>query len=109
MRGYLAAEQSADDGVMGSVELRTPSFSSWVGSPVTELRLHAFTDAAQLWLRDALPEQKDSFNMASVGVGASAAISDWLYGNVDLGLPLIAGPNTGQNDPRAQFSVSANF
>ncbi len=109
VRGYLAAEQSADDGVMGSVELRTPSFSSWVGSPVTELRLHAFTDAAQLWLRDALPEQKDSFNMASVGVGASAAISDWLYGNVDLGLPLIEGPNTGKNDPRAQFSVSANF
>ncbi|CAI0927480.1 Heme/hemopexin transporter protein huxB precursor [Serratia entomophila] len=109
VRGYLAAERAADDGVMGTVELRTPSIAGWVGSPLTELRLHLFTDAAQLWLRDALPEQKDSFNMASVGVGASAGVSDWLSGNLDLGLPLIAGANTEKNDPRAQFSVSANF
>lgn len=109
VRGYLAAEQSADDGVLASLELRTPSIASWLGSPFTELRLHTFADGAQLWLRDALPDQDDRFDMASVGVGIQAAVSTWLSGNLDLGLPLIDGPNTDKYDPRAQFSVSANF
>ncbi len=109
VRGYLAAEQSADDGMIGSVELRTPSIASWLGSPLTELRLHTFADGAELWLRDALPDQDDRFDMASVGVGMQANVSTWLSGSLDLGLPLVDGPNTDKYDPRAQFSLSANF
>lgn len=109
VRGYLAAEQTSDDGMIGSIELRTPSIASWMGSPLTELRLHTFADGAEMWLRDSLPEQDNHFDMASVGVGLQAEVSTWLAGSFDLGLPLIDGPNTDKYDPRAEFSLSANF
>tara|TARA_R110001606_G_scaffold81584_1_gene187539 strand:+ start:310 stop:2082 length:1773 start_codon:yes stop_codon:yes gene_type:complete len=109
VRGYLAAEQSADDGYLASVELRTPNLASWFGNPWTLLRLHVFGEGAQLYLRDALPDQDDAFDLASVGVGGRAAIGDWLNGGIDLGYPLIDGPNTEKYDPRVHFSISASF
>ncbi|MEC5319240.1 ShlB/FhaC/HecB family hemolysin secretion/activation protein [Brenneria populi subsp. brevivirga] len=109
VRGYLASEHAADDGVMGSIELRTPSLAPFIGAPLSELRLYAFADGANLWLRDALAEQKDRFDMASVGVGSRASAWSWLDGRLDLGWPLIEGEETEQYSPRLHFSVSGNF
>ena len=54
VRGYMQAEDTADSGVIASVELRSPSLAKWlggaVGSRVNEWRFHAFFDAAHLWL-----------------------------------------------------------
>ncbi|QTF10798.1 ShlB/FhaC/HecB family hemolysin secretion/activation protein [Brenneria izadpanahii] len=109
VRGYLAAEQAGDDGVMWSTEIRTPSLAPYIGAPLSELRLYAFVDGAKIWLRDPLAEQKSRFNMASTGVGAKASAWSWLDGRLDLGWPLTDGADTEKYAPRLHFSVSSNF
>lgn len=109
VRGYLAAERTGDDGLLGSVEWRTPSLARWLGSNVNEWRFYAFADAATLRLRDPLPEQDASYSLASVGVGTRLQVLDWLSGSMDWGYPLKDGPNTRKHDPRLNFSVRASF
>lgn len=109
VRGYLAAERTGDDGLLGSVEWRTPSLARWLGSNVNEWRFYAFADAATLRLRDPLPEQDSSYSLASVGLGSRLQVLDWLSGSLDWGYPLKDGPNTRKHDPRLNFSVRASF
>jgi hemolysin activation/secretion protein len=109
VRGYLAAERTGDDGLLGSVEWRTPSLARWLGANVNEWRFYAFADAATLRLRDPLPEQDASYSLASVGLGTRLQVLDWLSGSLDWGYPLKDGPNTRKHDPRLNFSVRASF
>ncbi|AUA59062.1 Heme/hemopexin transporter protein huxB precursor [Achromobacter spanius] len=109
VRGYLAAERTGDDGVLASVEWRTPSLARWLGANVNEWRFYAFADAATLRLRDPLPEQDASYSLASLGLGTRLQVLDWLSGSLDWGYPLKDGPNTRKHDPRLNFSVRANF
>lgn len=109
VRGYLAAERTGDDGLLGSVEWRTPSLARWLGANVNEWRFYAFADAATLRLRDPLPEQESRYSLASVGLGTRLQVLDWLSGSMDWGYPLKDGPNTRKHDPRLNFSVRASF
>jgi len=109
VRGYLSAEQSADDGVLASVELRTPSIAESLGSPWTLMRGHVFAEGAHLRLQNPLPEQADAFDLASVGAGLRAEIGAWLSGRLDVGYPLTDGENTEKQDPRVHFSVTGSF
>ncbi|MDD0974718.1 ShlB/FhaC/HecB family hemolysin secretion/activation protein [Pseudomonas fontis] len=109
VRGYLAAERTGDNGLLFSQELRTPSLGKYVGSYISDWRFYVFAEGAQLSLKDALPEQDDSYSLASVGIGTRATLSDWLSGSLDWGLPLKDGPNTDKNDSRLHFSVQATF
>lgn len=109
VRGYLAAERTGDDGVLFSQELRSPSIGRYVGSYISDWRFYLFAEGAQLRLQDALPEQDDSYSLASVGIGTRASLNDWLSGSLDWAVPLKDGPNTDKNDPRLHFSVQATF
>lgn len=109
IRGYLAAERSADDGLMASIELRTPSFAQWLGPKVNEWRAYTFAEWATLRLRDPLPEQDSSFDLASVGFGTRLQMLDWLTGSLDWGYPLKEGANTKRHDPRLYFNLRASF
>lgn len=113
VRGYLAAERTGDDGWLLSQELRTPSLVSFLGkglgSHVEDWRLYAFAEVAHLSLQDPLPDQEDSYSLASVGLGTRATLREWLSGSLDWGYPLKDGPNTKKRDPRVHFSVQANF
>lgn len=109
VRGYLAAERTGDDGLLGSVEWRTPSLARWLGPNVNEWRFYAFADAATLRLRETLPEQDASYSLASVGLGTRMQVLDWLSGSLDWGYPLKDGPNTRKHDPRLNFNLRASF
>ncbi|EFF73968.1 ShlB/FhaC/HecB family hemolysin secretion/activation protein [Achromobacter piechaudii] len=109
VRGYLAAERTGDDGILASLEWRTPSLARWLGANVNEWRFYAFADAASLRLRDPLPEQDSRYSLASVGLGTRLQMIDWLSGSLDWGYPLKDGPNTRKHDPRLNFSVRASF
>lgn len=108
VRGYLSAETTGDYGLVGSVELRTKPLtflSPWVES----WRLYTFADASRLKLRDPLPEQQDTFSLASVGLGTSFRLGEQISARVDIGYPLKAGPRTEKRDPRVNFSVNASY
>jgi hemolysin activation/secretion protein len=94
VRGYLESEDLGDNGVVGQFEVRTASIGQLNPSAVNDWRLYAFSDAAELGLNDALPQQQTTFNLASVGFGTRIKLFDHFNGSLDAALPLITSQDT---------------
>jgi hemolysin activation/secretion protein len=109
VRGYLESEVLGDDGVLGSIELRSPSLASWLGPKVNELRFYTFSEGGTLSIRSPLPEQQSTFNLASVGIGSRMRLFDHFNEALDLGLPLIGEVATRSRAPRLDFRVWSDF
>lgn len=109
VRGYMQAEDTADSGVIGSVELRSPSIASYVGSALDEWRFHVFVDAAHLWLLSPLPEQTSSFNLVSAGFGTRVKLLKYASADFEAGWPLRSGVYTRAYSPRFDFYVRLGF
>jgi hemolysin activation/secretion protein len=113
VRGYMQAEDTADSGVIGSLELRSPSLAKFiggaVGSRINEWRFHAFVDVAHLWLLSPLPEQTSTFNLLSVGFGTRVQLQKYASADFEAGWPLKAGVYTRQYSPRFDFYVRLGF
>lgn len=106
VRGYLSAEAIGDYGGLASLEWRTPAWSLWSG---TDLRVYSFADAAYLRLRQPLPEQRDKYNLASVGLGAQMRLGEHLQLRLDYAWPYADGPVTRKDDPRLHFNISTSY
>ena len=106
VRGYLSAEAIGDYGGLASLEWRTPAWSLWRG---TDLRVYSFADAAYLRLRQPLPEQRDKYNLASVGLGAQLRLGQHLQLRLDYAWPYADGPVTRKDDPRLHFNISTSY
>lgn len=109
VRGYLESEELGDNGIIGNFELRTPSLGEFFGKAVDDWRIYAFGDAGLLTIDDALPEQQESFKLASVGAGTRLKLKDHYNGSVDFGLPLVNSTDTQAYEPRLTFRVWAEF
>ncbi|HIE5355176.1 TPA: ShlB/FhaC/HecB family hemolysin secretion/activation protein [Stenotrophomonas maltophilia] len=106
VRGYLSAEAIGDYGGVANLEWRTPAWPLWSG---TQLRAYSFADAAYLRLRRPLPEQRDQYNLASVGLGAQLRLGDHLQLRLDYAWPYADGPVTRKDDPRLHFNISTSY
>ncbi len=109
VRGYLSAEDTADNGAIASVELRTPSIHAWLGSFANDWRFHVFVDSARLMLIDPLPEQRGRFTLLSTGVGTSFTVFHYLNGDLEYAYPLRNGVQTRAHDGHLLFSVKAGL
>jgi hemolysin activation/secretion protein len=109
VRGYLESEVLADNGVVGSLELRSPSLAPLVGPKVNEWRFFMFGEGGTFTIYDALPEQQSRFDLASVGAGSRFQILQYLNGYIDVAVPLLAGPATSAYAARIDFRVWAAF
>jgi hemolysin activation/secretion protein len=110
VRGYLEAEGAGDNGAVGSLEVRTPSFSRWLGaSHVNEWRLLAFFEGGKLWVRQALPEQRSFFLLWGTGAGTRLRLLDHLYASADVGVPLTMAGATQRYHPKFHLRVAGEF
>lgn len=109
VRGYLQSEVVGDDGLSGTLEARTPSWTKWVGTSVQELRGFAFVDGAFVRNKQNLVGQANDFGLLGVGVGLRAQLLTHLSGDVDFSVPLTTGTTTKYGDPDVQFNVKAEF
>ncbi len=121
VRGYLEAEDTADHGVIGSAELRTPSIATHLGTWANDLRFHAFVDGAHLVLSNALAQPVDvndpsrgdvrhtTFDLLSTGLGTRFQIFNIVTGAFELAYPLKDGQNTKAHDTRIHFSLRADL
>ncbi len=109
VRGYLESTSVGDSGVVGSVELRSPSLLKKKDDEKTEWRIYAFAEAGYLTIDKPLPEQESAFALASVGVGTSFRILDHLSGSLDAGLPLIQQGVTDVGELFIGISFLADF
>ncbi len=112
VRGYLEATALGDNGIFGSVELRSPSL---IGRPVKtgtrtdEWRLHAFADAGVLGIYDALPGQQQGFSLASAGIGTRFKLKSHYNGSLDVAVPFINQIDADSGDVRVTFRGWADF
>lgn len=97
MRGYEEREVLADHGVSGTLELRSPIWSSSFlegllpGSAAggsERLQLVGFVDFAQMYMEDALENEEDSFTLLSVGPGFRLAFTQHAQLKFDWGFPI---------------------
>lgn len=109
VRGYLESEDLGDNGVLGSLELRTPSLTELLGKTVDEWRFYVFGEGGVLMIYDPLPEQKNVFSLASTGVGTRFKLAKHYNGSLDLGIPLLPGTQTQRYSPLLTFRVWADF
>jgi hemolysin activation/secretion protein len=112
VRGYLESAALGDNGIFGSVELRSPSLigkANPEGERDHEWRFYAFYDAGRLTLRESLPEQQDRFDLSSWGVGTRMRLLDHLNGSLDVAMPLDPITNTDVDEWFLTFRVWADF
>jgi len=109
VRGYLESEVLGDNAILGTLELRSPSLSTWLGKKVNDWRFYVFGDAGMVTLNDALPEQQDRFDLASYGIGTRIRVLDHLDGSLNLGFPLIDQSPTQTGDLLLTFQMAADF
>ena len=109
VRGYLESEELGDNGIIESLELRTPSLGDFFGKAVDDWRFYIFGDAGLLTIDDALPAQQEKYKLASVGAGTRLKLADHYNGSFDLGIPLDNGVNTQAYEPLMTFRVWAEF
>lgn len=109
-RGYLESATLGDNATFGTVELRTPSLTSLLGAKdISEWRFYVFGDGGVLSVNDTLPQQQDTFYLASFGAGTRGQAYKYFHFSVDLGLPIISqGPNHNGR-PLTTFRVWAEF
>ncbi len=110
VRGYLEATSLGDNGLFGTVELRSPSLLFGAkDKDANEWRVYAFLEGGYVTLNDPLPDQVDRFELASIGVGSRLKIWNHLNGSVDLGFPMISQGTTLENDLLVTFRLWADF
>ncbi len=99
VRGYIEREFLGDDGVNGSVELRTPMhfssvFPKWFNKynekdPAFEtLQGVLFLDAGYISLKDAIAGEESNHTIASIGLGCRVALGSNAQLRADWGFPL---------------------
>lgn len=109
VRGYLESAAMGDNALVGSVELRSPSFGQWVKTHVDEWRVYIFAEGGALNKRNPLPEEEAHYSLASWGVGSRMRVSEHFNGSFDLGIPLIGVGTTTPHDLLYTFRLWADF
>ncbi|HZZ90762.1 MAG TPA: ShlB/FhaC/HecB family hemolysin secretion/activation protein [Caulobacteraceae bacterium] len=109
VRGYLQASATGDDGVFGSVELRSPEITFLNRHMIDAWRIYAFSEAAGAWLLEPLADQQASFRLYSAGVGTRFRLFDHLDGDVLAAVPLRRARGANTDSPYTQFSLKADF
>lgn len=114
VRGYLQAEAVGDNGILGSGEVRFPSFAPLLakapwGGAVDELRFYGFTEAAKVWILEPLADQQERITLYSAGVGLRLQLLKYFYGDVAVGVPLKDSAASEAGEPFVTFSAKAEF
>lgn len=112
VRGYLEAAALGDNGIFGSVELRSPSLIGTpdkAGARADEWRFHAFADAGLVGIYDALPSQQKRYGLASAGVGTRFKVRNHYNGSLDVAVPFITQTAASAGEVRVTFRGWADF
>ncbi|HEY8241118.1 MAG TPA: ShlB/FhaC/HecB family hemolysin secretion/activation protein, partial [Kiritimatiellia bacterium] len=121
VRGYLENEVLADNGAVGTFELRTPIRHSsriprWMKKDVKDRKYLDFEgtqfvffgDAAYVTLNDALSGQEENYTLISVGPGLRFSAGEHFTARADWGFPLEETEDSSMAG-RGHFSVQFLF
>ena len=111
IRGYTTQGYFGDNGVYGTLELRTPILLDMVSNlmgrktasnPLDRIQFVAFTDAGYLETIDPLPGAEPSEFLMSVGGGMRLAVTQYSQMRLDVGVP-VTTPAGGEDKSSAYY------
>ncbi|HAJ72849.1 MAG TPA: ShlB/FhaC/HecB family hemolysin secretion/activation protein, partial [Methylophilaceae bacterium] len=110
VRGYLESSELGDNGVSGTIELRTPPLikylnNSYFKDNVKELYAYGFFYAGYVSIYDALASQDESNSLSSLGLGVKLKATKGLFGNLDYAHALNDSGVVKSGDDRVHFKV----
>ena len=128
VRGYLEAEATGDQGVLASLEWRSPNLAGWLtGRPtgaaagaaagaanapapqLADLSLLAFLDLAQTRVLEPAAGQAARSRLAGVGLGLRLRMVNRMDAELDLAWPQRSTTNTSTEQVRVHFRLQAPF
>jgi hemolysin activation/secretion protein len=103
VRGYRQNQRVADNGIVGSLEVRFPLIRDQNG--IGTLQLAPFFDIGSVWNRKG--EIPSPSTLASIGLGLRWQLDPYFSARLDWGVPLISVDNRGNSlqDNGISFSV----
>ena len=107
VRGYLESETVGDEGIFGTVELRSPSVKMM--GKEREWHFYVFGDAGELKVIDPLPQQTARFSLSSFGVGSRLSLFDHVNGGCDLAYPLKNQTYTQAHQLQFRFRMGLDY
>jgi hemolysin activation/secretion protein len=105
VRGYTESERLGDDGVRGSLELRTRQLLNGYSPRITQSYLYLFSDVAHVRILEPLPGQSSGYHLGSYGVGLRFKFRN-LTADVDGAKATTVGYVTREGALSAQFKVN---
>lgn len=105
VRGYYESAATGENGLALTLEAGTPNLIAWSDSVVRDLRLLAFTDAAQVSVVDPL-FSTSIYNLASSGVGLRATGAHGLAMQLDWAVAANKAGSIQAGDNRVHFRFS---
>ena len=109
VRGYFETQVLADDGIMGSIELRSPHLAPRYMDTIDKLQGIIFLDGGRGWIQSALPGNAKSHSLASAGFGMRFQVWKYFVGVLDLGFPLIDIEPVQKGNPKLHFNIATEF
>ncbi|MEQ1485221.1 ShlB/FhaC/HecB family hemolysin secretion/activation protein [Methyloglobulus sp.] len=109
IRGYFETQALSDNGLSGSLELRSPRLAPLSFDYIDKLQALAFVDGGVGGIKQALPGSPKSYSLASAGFGVRFQMWKYFNGVLDLGFPLLTLDPVKAGDPKLHFSVAAAF
>jgi hemolysin activation/secretion protein len=105
VRGYFEADVLVDQGIIGSVELESPLLFQEYLEIVNYLQWFTFIDYSTGRIREALPDQDDTFDLMGIGAGLRFTLWHQLDASFAWARPLKSTNSTEEDDDRMVFSV----
>jgi hemolysin activation/secretion protein len=109
VRGYLESQVLADDGIDGTLELRSPSLAEYVSPELSQLQLLTFVDGAAMRVRQALPSQASDYYLWSAGIGMKLTARKNINAALFWAWPFQTAGTTVAGDSRLHFDVGYQF
>jgi hemolysin activation/secretion protein len=109
VRGYFETQALADDGIIGSVELRSGHLAPTNLDYINKLQALVFVDGGRGWVQQALAGNAKGYSLASAGLGMRFQLWKYLVGALDLGFPILSLSKVKSGDPRLHFSIATEF
>lgn len=107
LRGYAFDEVDGDSGVIGVFEVSHALFPK--SESIRRISPYAFVDLGFVSNNQPSSSEVENMTLVSTGVGAEAELSNSLYLNGYVGVPLKDGPLTSAGNPAAYLAISKSW
>ncbi|HET9395241.1 MAG TPA: ShlB/FhaC/HecB family hemolysin secretion/activation protein, partial [Nitrospiraceae bacterium] len=109
VRGYLDSEQLGDTGFSGSLEVRSPPLTRWLGASASGSHFFGFFDAGVVSTLQPLPRQASRTDLSSWGLGFRAFAFYGIDADLTWAYPLVYGNRVEPGESRVHVLMRYSF